>query len=41
MIDNLVSDYTTEIEQRLVEELTTKMLRILKNLDQHENNESQ
>ena len=41
MIDNLVSEYTAEIEQRLRQELTSQLEGILEHLDHQENSEKQ
>ena len=39
MIDNLVSEYTAEIGQRLRQELTSQLVRILEHLHYQENSE--
>ena len=39
MIDNLVSEYTAEIGQRLRQELTSQLVGILEHLDHQENSE--
>ena len=39
MIDNLVSEYTAEIEQRLRQELTSQLVGILEHLDYQESSE--
>ncbi|SVE05411.1 uncharacterized protein METZ01_LOCUS458265, partial [marine metagenome] len=39
MIDNLVSEYTADIEHRLRQQLTSQLVGILDHLDHQENSE--